>query len=337
MKIVIAPESNTVNRFKWLGLGLFHLTAAGTSETSQMIMADRKYAARDTGPFPIRAVWAQSKSASGMFVRGDSPIKSIYDVKPGTRVADMLGYAASTEIVRAYLAWGKVEMAKDVVLVPGANYRESVMSVVEGRSDICFGIPTSPAVFEAEKSPKGIRWLEFDPDKDPEGYRRFIAIDPLITFGKIPAGVPSSLGVPSNVGVSLYVGHANTHPMMIHRLARWFDDNYEKYKNLHAWNQFMSRDTLMEELEHTFIPVHEGLIRHLREKELWTVAHEERNQKNLELLNRYIKAYDDAKDIADSKGMPISPDNPAWITFWEGYKKELGLPTLKLFRSLKEE
>jgi len=335
MKIVITPESNTVNRFKWTGLKMYQLTAGGTTETSQMLMADRKYAARDAGPWPIRAVWAQSKSCSGMFVRGDSPIRTPYDIKPGTRVADMSSYAASVRIVEAYLAWGKVDK-KDVIWVPGNNYPENVRAVVEGRADVCFGIPTSPSIEEAEKNPHGIRWLEYNPNADPEGYKRFIAIDPLVTFGQMHAGVPSCLGVWSNVGVSLYTCHAEISAMMITRLCRWLDENYEKYKSAHPWNRWMSLDTLVEELEHTFIPAHEGLVRFLTEKGIWTPTHADRQKQNVELIDRYVRAYQEAKDMADAKGIAVLPENQQWIDLWENYKKQLNLPPFRLFKSLKE-
>jgi uncharacterized protein len=325
---------NTVNRFKWTGLKLFHLTAGGTTETSQMIMADRKYAYRDTGPFPIRVVWAQAKSCSGYIVRGDSPIKTIYDVKPGVRFSDMLPFAASVRIVEAFLAWAKVAN-KDVVWIPGKNYRENVQAVVDGKADISFGIPTSPAILEAEKNPKGIRWIEMNPNADPEGAKRLWEVDPLVTFGRM-FGVPSCEGIWSNVGTSLYTTHADTPPMMVHRLARWFDENFPRYKDLHSWNKYMTKETLLEELETTFIPCHEGLVRYLKELEIWTDAHEKRQKYNVELIERYIKAYTEAKDLADEKSMAISPDNKDWLSFWENYRKDKGLPDVKLFKSLAE-
>ena len=85
MKLVVAPEVNSVNRFKWTGLRLFHMTPGGTTEMSQMIEADRKYSARDTGPFPVRAVWAQSRS------HWHAPIK---DTTSYVRVKDSLASGA---------------------------------------------------------------------------------------------------------------------------------------------------------------------------------------------------------------------------------------------------
>ena len=55
MKIHIGGDTNTVNRFRWLRSGLSQQTQGAPSETSQMLMADRKYAVRDGGPFQVRA------------------------------------------------------------------------------------------------------------------------------------------------------------------------------------------------------------------------------------------------------------------------------------------
>jgi len=66
----------------------------------------------------------------------------------------------------------------------GDSYKENVASVLEGRADVCFGIPTSPTVFDAEKHPIGIRWIDMNSAEDPEGAARFRAIDPLIDLAR---------------------------------------------------------------------------------------------------------------------------------------------------------
>jgi hypothetical protein len=73
-KLIVAPEPEPVNRFKMVKAGRFQYTTGARTETGQMIMADGKYADRDAGPFPVRAVWA------------DSSIKDVHDVKPGTHL-----------------------------------------------------------------------------------------------------------------------------------------------------------------------------------------------------------------------------------------------------------
>lgn len=327
MRLVVAPEVNSVNRFKWTGLRFFHITAGGTTETSQMIEADRKYSARDTGPFPVRAVWAQSRSHSGYFVRADSKIKSLYDIKPGTRFSDMSHYVANVRIVEAFLAWAKVN-PKDIDWVRGDSYKENVASVMEGKADVCFGIPTSPTIFEAEKHPIGIRWIDMNSAEDPEGAARFRVIDPLIDFGPMFNGVPSSIGRWGTVGTSLYLTHRDTDDRMVYGIAKWMNDNSQRLKEAHSWGTWMNKETLLDELGRTFIPVHPGLVQCLKETGDWTENLENRSRKNAALIDRYCEAFQDCKDMADDKEVVIDPENPEWQKMWEGYKKELGIPKI---------
>ncbi len=335
-ELVVSPEMNTVNRFRWTGQQYYHLTAGGTTETSQMVMADRKYAARDTGPFPIRAFWAQSRSHSGYFVRADSKIQTLYDIKPGTSFAGMLNYLASMRIVDAFLAWAKVD-PKDLVWIEGNSYKENVDSVLEGRCDVCFGIPTSPNVIAADAHPIGIRWLDMNSDEDPEGAQRFRDIDPLIDFGPMFNGPPSSIGRWGTTGTSLYTTHRDTHRIMVYRTAKWLHENYERIKERHSWCQWMNMEVLLEELDRTFIPVHEGLKQLLKETQHWTSAMETRSEANAALIDTYCEAYQECKDMADAREIPIDPKNEEWVEMWEDYKRQQAIPEIQMYMSAPQE
>ncbi len=332
MKVTIAPESATVNRLKWVGLGLFHLTAGGTGNTGQMLEAEGPYASRDGGPFPVRAVWPQSTSASGFFVRGDSRLKTPRDLSPGTRVVDMT-YVGSQKIVDGLLAWAGLTR-DDVVWVPAGNAEEKTAVVMEGRADVAFGTPTSKSMYQAEKDPNGIRWLSLNSEEDPEGARRFLEIDPLIGFTPMVSGVPSCRGVWGAGGTSFYCTRQATDAGLVYHLVRWLDDNWAKYRTAHEWNEYMTRSTLMEELGHTFIPAHEGLVTYLKELGLWTEAHQRRHQENVSLIERYYQAYQAAMDLANDRLIPVSPDNEEWLKLWGDYQKEQGLPGVRMFLSL---
>ena len=93
----------------------------------------------------------------------------------------------------------------------------------------------------------------------------------------------------------------------------------------------------MEELNRTFLPCHEGLIRYLKELGLWTKAHERRQKQNVDLITRYCEANASAIELADDKRVFVSAKNPEWVEFWENYKKELGLPRFQFSGSLKED
>ena len=115
MKVRLTPTFDTVCRFRWLRFGLVDMTAGGTTVTSQMLEADRRYSKRDSGPFQFRAFWAQSKTNSGYMVRGDSYIKTTDDIRPGIRVVDMRSYMANQRILEAFLVWGGLMLVREVI------------------------------------------------------------------------------------------------------------------------------------------------------------------------------------------------------------------------------
>lgn len=332
IKVRIGAESNVVHRLRWTARGMFHLTAGGSSKTRQTLVAEPPFALRDGGPFPVRVVWSQSRDNAGFFVRADSPIESIYDIKPGTRLVGLTG-AATSPIYQAFLAWAKVEW-DDVVWVKPSDAEDKTRAVMEGRADLTFAIPTSASVYQAEATPPGIRWLELNAAADPAGARRFKAVDPLINFAPIINGVPSSLGVWGTCGTSLYTTRQATDAALVYHLAQWLDENWTKYRDLHSWNQYMTRDVLKEELNHTFLPCHEGLVAYLTDLGLWTEALQRRHQENISLIDRYCRAYQAAIDIADDRLIPVSPDSEEWLKLWRDYQRELALPDFHAFDGL---
>jgi len=62
---------------------------------------------------------------------------------------------------------------------------------------------------------------------------------------------------------------------------------------------------VLEEIPHTFIPMHEGLIEYMKELGLWTKAME-RHKNNIELITRYYEANEDAIEMADKKKIWVS-------------------------------
>jgi hypothetical protein len=333
VKVHVAPEFDTVNRFRWLGMGMFQLTGGNHSETSQMLMADRKYATRDGGPIPVRSVWVHSKNNSGFFMRGDCKMKTPYDIKPGTKMVHMT-YVANTRVVEGLLAWAKVKR-EEIDWIPANNSVENYKLVLEGKAELGFSFPNSPTMREAEKHPKGIKWMVLDAAMDPDGARRFQTIDPLIRFGIIPeGGVKSAAGVPSTEGIVYEVTLATTDPAFVYNLAKWFDLNFKRIQKRHPDNTFKNRETLARGLRYTYIPCHEGLIEYLKELKIWTKAHDIRQKENTALIDRYRESYPKAIEQADDKQIVVDPKNPDWQKFWAEYKKKLKIPDFKLFDDL---
>ncbi|GAI23925.1 unnamed protein product [marine sediment metagenome] len=184
---------------------------------------------------------------------------------------------------------------------------------------------------EVEASPHGLAWIELDAEADPEGAARFFEVDASASFGKLTVGCPSSLGVPSLVTIPYLSTHVNQDTELVYHLVKWLAENQEKFKDAHPYLAHATVDNLMKLAEVEFKPLHDGAVKYLEEIGLWTPDHEARRQQNIELITRYAEAFAEALEIADAEGMKVDAENEEWLELWENYKKEINLPTFKLF------
>jgi uncharacterized protein len=330
--MAIAPDKAT--KFKWVHFGIVDVADGGTSEYGQVLEGVWNYGDRDNGTFPVRIAWTFSKYDAGFIVRGDSHIKDVYDIKPGTRVVDMRGYLPSQRNIEGLLAWAGIkDPDKEIKWVPAKNADDKIRLIVEGKADVAFALPTAPSTFEAEKNPHGIRWLELNPAKDPEGAKR-LSKKYISTFGPMFRGVKSAQGIWSTVGTDQFCCRAGADTELIYHFAKWMNENWAKYKGLHPWLEQTTLQNLMEKLDITCLPCHDGLINYLKDLGLWTPAHQKRNQENLDIVNRYCEASQKAMWLADEKGIVVAKDNPKWVELLEAYKKNLGLPRFDFLPSL---
>jgi len=328
------PESNTQLKLKWVSQGLFFSTAEAATEARYVLEGFGGYAVRDGGPSQLRLLWANSVSDAGFIVRGDSDIKSLYDIKPGTRFVDIVFVPGSRVMSYGLLAWAGVD-ADDITWVPGGNFGACIRFISGGQADVCIAFPLAPEVMEAAAAPYGIRWLDFPYDEDPEGAKRYLEARPTDSLG-VMSQTPECTGVRGKVEITAIMTRAETDPEMVYHWAKWIDENYDLYKDNHMFNQYMTIDNTMRLLETWFLPAHDGLIKYLKEKGLWTAAHDVRQAQNIELVTRYVEAYQEAIDMADEQGIMVTPENEEWVELWENQKQELGLPIFKMFLGLEE-
>lgn len=334
MKVHIGGEYDAVDRYRWLGhLKLFDLTRGGPDETNRMLIADQRHCVRDGGPFPIRIAWVCSRGNVGFFTRGDSKIRTPHDIKPGTRIC-RITYVDTSIMMDGLLSWAQVRN-DDVIWINVNNPTENCLAVVEGRADLGLSWPTLPTTAEAERNPYGINWIDLNSKDDPAGAKRFRDIDPMVIFGVMNIGVTSAIGHWGMIVINFEVTRADTSAELIYNLARWLDENYERFKDKHPVNKFRNRETFIEGIRHTFLPCHEGTIAYLKDIGLWTKAHEVRQAENKELVDRYAAAYKQCMWEADEKRIWVARENEEWVKFWNNYRKA-NLPEFKLFDDLPE-
>jgi len=328
MNIRLVAQDKDVLRWKWIKQGLFFCTGALPADVLEANQPE--YTTRDAGPFHARAFYPIAKADVGLVVRGDSDIKSIHDIKPGTKIIYGTFSVSSVQFMEAACAWANVD-PDDMEWVPVGSIAAFARFIIEGKGDITFGFPATAAWIEAEAAPHSIRWIPMDPNADPEGAARFVEARPDTTFGIMDQGVPSAHGVPSVSSVSTYVTTAEAPTDLVYNLVKWLDENYDKYKGAHPWAASMTVDNVLVTAETDFIPLHDGTVKYLEELGKWTPKHEARRQENIELIERYVVAFDEAIDMADEQKIKVDPENEEWIELWQNHVKSLNLPHFKKF------
>jgi len=330
MMIRLVVEENSTAATTYLVQGDFAMGTSDMGDASRTA-GEMASATRDLGPIDRRIVYPHGSGGRGYAVRGDSGIVTPHDIKPGMKYCHITWVPnALTEQLPALLAWGQVDM-DDIVLVPVGGIPATSRMVMEGQADITHGYPASPQWIENEASPHGLAWIKLDPAADPEGAERFLEIDGGAAFGKITnSSTPSGLGAPSIVTIPSIVAMADQDTEFIYNLVKWFDENYETFKDNHPYCKGMTLSNLMNLAEVEFVALHDGAVKYLEEKGLWTSDHEKRRQQNIALQQRYVDAYQEALYLADSSGIKVDPANEVWIELWEKYKRELGLPKFRL-------
>jgi len=333
MMIRVAPAPALALRFLWVKEGKSFSTALAQTEMAQCLEGRLGFATRMLGPFQPRMMWAFSVAELGCMVRGDSDLKTIYDIGLGTKLVDFIGQPGYWEVMRSLLAWIGVDEA-DIVRVPIGS--GATRAIVDGRADVLFYWTITPDTYEAAAAPHGIRWLDLNVEEDPEGAKRFQEVLPTASFGVMHQGPPSAHDVWGMVVLAVTLTREETDPELVYHWVKWLDENYDLYKDNHAWNQYMTLENTMKAVGIWFLPVHDGAIKYLKEKGLWTAAHDARQEQNIELITRYIKAYQEAIDMADEQGIMVDPENEEWVELWVNYKEELGLPEFSMFIGIEE-
>ena len=227
------------------------------------------YATRDMGPAALRMHWINGITGNGFMVRGDSKIKTIYDIKQGTKISFHTTVPIFAERIYALLAWLKLDK-KDVNFIPVSNWRANVWSVIDGAADVCITSTISPTAYEAASNPHGTRWLALPVDKDPEGVKRLLKVAPASIFYANKYGPECTLGITMFRDENLVCCLENTDEELIYQLTKWKAENFNLYKDKHPLMYQVGVENMRTSMDSVFAPLHKGVIRYFKEIGKWT-------------------------------------------------------------------
>ncbi len=324
----VLAEASSVQKTEMLKSGKAHFWWSDLHTSAQVIEANSSFATRDGGSIPLVVAHQGFLQMSGLGTMGDSKLKTLSDIKKGTRVSVAAGTTAIIQFLDGFEAW--MGLAKgDLVKVPFSDFPSANRALPEGKVDVAFTDPSNLFAREMDSSPRGIRFFDF-PESDKAGYARFKEIIPTVDFGVNTLGVKSGHGVRMMQIRFQGIATESADEEMVYRIVKWLDENYDRYKGLNVNAPMMTLAGLLDTIRMTYIPVHRGTIRYLKEKNLWTAKDEQRQTYNLRLTKWYNRLYQEAIAKADASKVEVNPRNAKWIDLWTDTKKQSGIPRFRI-------
>ncbi len=235
-----------------------------------------EFSAEGWGPQPLRIACMGAVVKPGMYVRADSDIHTIGDLK-GKRLPEIKGNPTVMREIGAILAFAGLRW-DDVQKVPVSGFGASMQAMLDGDVDAAMASIFSPKVKELASGPHGCRFLEM-PAEDREGWRRVQAKLPAM-FPATQAKVPGLEKPVELFGItySLYCYPWVSEDIVYHTLKA-IDEGYGIFKGSHPWLKQFTRQNMVRNAGS--LPFHPGSVRYLEEAGVWTPELEAYQQETL--------------------------------------------------------
>jgi uncharacterized protein len=312
IRIRIQPSGSSIGRLQPVTVGQadygYLATEAFFSAEGTYDFADRRW-----GPQDLRTLGGRPASF-GMPTAADAGIETIADVE-GKRVAFVAGNPSVNVKCDAVLAFAGLTR-DDVEAIMFPTYAAAMSSLAQGQADATCTTTTPSQLYELAESPRGIRWVDIPAD-DEEGWARVREIAPFFKPYTEAVGAGLSEDDPADMLAYRYpvlVTMADTSADEVYAMTKALDETFDMYKDATA---VMQRWELTEAGTPPIdVPFHEGAIRYLQEKGIWTEEHAAWNQQRLERLEAIRAAWEQAM----TEGADLSDEQ--FAEMWEKKRQE---------------
>ncbi|CUR47668.1 hypothetical protein BN2364_3227 [Alloalcanivorax xenomutans] len=256
------------------------------------------FSTRRWGPQDLRVV-AGRPSSFGIFTAADADIHTLQDLK-GKRFAYVAGNPSINVKCDAFLAFaGLTRDDVDAKMFP--TYANAMSSLARNEADASCTTTTPSHVYELEQSPRGIRWLEVPAD-DEEGWKRLRAVAPF--FQPYTETVGAGISEENPVDILAYrypvlVVRSDIDADLVYAFTKALDETYDMYKD--ATSVMPRWDLKQAGVPAADAPFHEGAIRYLKEKGIWTDEAQAWNDARTKRLNVLRDAWKKAVAEGDGK------------------------------------
>jgi TRAP transporter TAXI family solute receptor len=333
MKVRIIPDEVHFQRLKAFREGEYDIYVQGSGGPLFFQQGVNEYAVKGNGPLPITVMWPAVIEPFSPMLRGDTKYKTIKDLKPGITFAAPPGAAPQANCY-GVAAWAGLKDHEWKIIEFG-SMGAAVNAIPDGKADIVWWIPDAGETYEAETKPKGLHWIDLNPKADPAGAERALEKCPNWMFGKAPGtSVKSAKGTNLALVATYFYVLEDMDEDLVYNMCKFIDENIDALKEKHPSAGTQSLESFKSILGGNFIPLHNGTIRYLKEKGIWTDADQKRQDFNKKVFNMYIKAFDKAVAEAESKKIKPVAGNKQWLDIWASNKK--GIPRLKVRMEIPE-
>ena len=315
MRVRIVPSGTSIGRLLPLKQGKANY---GFLANELYFAAEGTYdfAVPAWGPQNIRVVLARP-AANAMATAGDIGVKTIKDLK-GKRIGYVKGNPSVNVKTDAYLAFGGLTRA-DVQVVWFGSYNAMKTAVINNQLDSFSSVTTSANMREIEASPRGLAWPPFPPS-DKAGWDRIREVADFFEPYRETVGAGISKEKPVDLVGYRYpiiATYANTSADEVYSLVKAIDESMDLIKNITGSSKNWAPDIAGKPPADA--PWHDGAIKYLKEKGIWTAEHQAWQDKRLARLKKLEAGWADAQKKFKGQG------DEAWVKFWDDYRvKTLG-------------
>lgn len=224
-----------------------------------------EFSAEGWGPQPLRIACMGAVVKPGMYVRADSDIQTIADLK-GKRLPDIKGNPTVMREIEAILAFAGLSW-NDVRKIPVSGFGASMQAMLDGDVDAAMASIFSPKVKELASGPHGCRFLGM-PAADEDGWKRVQAKLPAMfpaTQAKVPGlEEPVELfGITYSLYCYPWVGEE-----VVYHTLKAISEGYDIFKGTHPWLKQFTLQNMVRNAN--TLPFHPGSVRYFKEAGVWT-------------------------------------------------------------------
>jgi len=300
-RVRIQPSGSSIGRLQPLLQGRADYAFLGT-EAFFLGEGAYDFAVPEWGPHQLRAVAGRPASIT-LVAAGDAGINTVADAR-GKRIAFVAGNPSLNVKCEAVLAFGGLTL-EDVEVITFPTYSSAMASMTRNESDATCTVPTTSQLYELAESPRGIHYAPLEADNE-DGWAQLLQVLPIM--GPSDEDIAAGLSEGEIVKMAAYRYPVITtlpekNPDEVYAFIKALDESYDLYKDgtatMKRWSLDLSGKPPID------VPFHEGAIRYLIEKGIWTDEDTAWNDRAIARMDALVAAWEEFKaehaDLAEAE------------------------------------